>query len=140
MAVTEREFERAEARAQEERKAGHVLSARYDRRRRRVIVLLNTGVEVTFPAAQAEGLADASSEDLAQIEISPTGLGLHWPRLDADLYVPALLRGDFGSRSWMAAQMGAAGGRSRSAAKASAARNNGRKGGRPRRAGGGSGA
>ena len=140
MAVTEREFERAEARAREEREAGHVLSARYDRRRRRVIVLLNTGVEVTFPAAQAEGLAGASSDDLAQIEISPTGLGLHWPRLDADLYVPALLRGDFGSRSWMAAQMGAAGGRSRSAAKASAARKNGRKGGRPRRAAGGPGA
>lgn len=139
MAVTELEFDRAEAQAENEREAGHVLSARYDRRRRRVILELNTGVEMAFPADLAEGLAGASPDDLAQIEISPTGLGLHWPRLDADLYVPALIRGIFGSRNWMAAQVGAAGGRVRSAAKAAAARNNGRKGGRPRRKAAGSG-
>ena len=137
MAITEPELERAAARTQKVRDAGHVLSARYDRRRRRVAVRLNTGVEVTFPTALAEGLAGASPEDLAEIEMSPTGLGLHWPRLDADLYVPALLQGVLGSRSWMAARMGAAGGKVRSAAKTAAARENGRKGGRPRRADGG---
>ena len=139
MAVTEQEFERAEARARKEREAGHVLSARYDRRRRRVVVELNTGVELAFPAEMTEGLAGASPDDLAQIEISPAGLGLHWPRLGADLYVPALMQGVFGSRNWMAARLGAAGGKVRSAAKAAAARDNGRKGGRPRRKSGGSG-
>ncbi len=133
MAITKTEFEQATARALEERGAGHVRVARYNRRRGRVIVQLSTGVEVTFPVTLAEGLAGASAEDLAEIEISPTGLGLHWPRLDADLYVPALLQGIFGSRSWMAAHMGAVGGKSRSAAKTTAARENGRKGGRPRR-------
>ena len=83
--------------------------------------------------ALAEGLAGAAPDDLAEIEVGPAGLGLRWPRLDADLHVPALLRGVLGSRSWMAAHMGAAGGRSRSPAKAAAARENGRKGGRPRR-------
>ena len=136
MAVTEVEFKRAEARAQKEREAGYVRSARYDRRRRRVILQLNTGVELSFAAEMAEGLAGASPGDLAQIEISPSGLGLHWPRLDADLYVPALLQGIFGSGNWMAAQMGAAGGKARSAAKSEAARENGRKGGRPRRTAG----
>ena len=133
MAVTEAEFEKAQARARAERDAGHVRAARFDRRRRRVIVRLNTGVELTFPAALAEGLDGASPDELAEIEISPTGLGLHWPLLDADLYVPALLQGVFGSRSWMASHMGTAGGKSRSSAKAAAARENGRKGGRPRR-------
>ena len=133
MAVSEAEFEQAKKRALVERTAGHVRAARYNRRRGCVIVQLSTGVEVAFPATLAEGLADASPEELAEIEISPTGLGLHWPRLDADLYVPALLQGVFGSRSWMASYMGAAGGRSRSLAKAAAARENGRKGGRPRR-------
>lgn len=133
MAVTEAEFEKATARDQAEREASQVQAARFDRRRRRVIVRLGSGVEMTFPAALAEGLADASPEELAEIEISPTGLGLHWPRLDADLYVPALLQGVFGSRSWMASHMGTAGGKSRSSAKAAAARENGRKGGRPRR-------
>ena len=133
MAVTKAEFEQAKARAVAEREAGHVQSARYNRRGGRVTVQLSTGVEVRFPVTLAEGLAGASPEDLAEIEISPTGLGLHWPRLDADLYVPALLQGIFGSRSWMASHMGAVGGKSRSSAKTTAARENGRKGGRPRR-------
>ncbi len=132
MSVTDRELERAAARMQKKRDAGHALSARYDRRRRRVVVKLNTGIEIAFPPELAEGLDGASSEDLAEIELSPSGLGLHWPRLDADLYLPALLRGVLGSRRWMAAHLGAAGGRSRSSAKARAARENGRKDGRPR--------
>lgn len=129
MAVTKRELEIAQARAQEEREGGYVLSARYDRSRQRVIVELSTGIEVTFSPILAEGLAGASPENLAYIEVSPSGTGLHWPQLDADLYVPALLQGVFGSRSWMAARLGAIGGRSRSEAKATAARKNGRKGG-----------
>jgi len=30
------------------------------------------------------------------------GLGLHWPALDADLYVPGILDGVFGYRTWTA--------------------------------------
>jgi hypothetical protein len=54
--------------------------------------------------------------------------------LDADIYLPALLEGFLGSKRWMAGRLGAAGGRSTSTAKASAARKNGRSGGRPRKA------
>lgn len=133
MAVTEREFEQAEKRMAALREAGHAISARYDRRTSRVIVTLNTGVQLTFPTKLAEGLADASPESLAEIEISPAGLGLHWPQLDADVYVPALLQGVFGSKNWMARQLGANGGRSRTDAKVAAARENGLKGGRPRK-------
>ena len=93
--------------------------------------------EAEFEKAQTRALAErltgASPDELAEIEISPTGLGLHWPQLDADLYVPALLQGVFGARSWMASHMGVAGSKSRSSAKVAAARENGRKGGRPRR-------
>jgi hypothetical protein len=87
---------------------------------------------LVFPASLMEGLAGALPEDLADIEITPAGLGLHWPKLDADVYIPALLNGIFGSRRWMAAQLGAAGGRVRSKSKSAASRANGRKGGRPR--------
>ena len=79
--------------------------------------MLNTGVQLAFPAKLAEGLAEAPPESLAEIEISPAGLSLHWPQLDADIYVPALLQGVFGSRNWMARQLGASGGRSRTDAK-----------------------
>jgi len=135
MAITEQQLKQAEKRMASVRGAGHAVSARYDRRRSRVVVALNTGVELAFPTNLAEGLAGASPEDLADIEISPAGLGLHWPRLDADLYVPALLQGIFGSKSWMARQLGAEGGRARTRAKVAASRKNGRKGGRPKKAG-----
>ncbi len=134
MAITEQELKQAEQRMAAVREAGHAVSARYDRRRSRVVVALNTGVEIAFPARLAEGLAGASPENLANIEISPAGLGLHWPRLDADLYVPALLQGVFGSTSWMARLLGAEGGRARTVAKVAASRKNGRKGGRPKKA------
>jgi len=133
MAVTEQEFAQAEARMRALRQAGHAVTARYDRRASRIMVRLNTGVELAFPPALTEGLAAAAPKDLAEIEISPTGLGLHWPKLDADLYIPALLQGVFGSRQWMAAQLGASGGRARSPIKAASSRTNGRKGGRPRK-------
>ncbi|MFO1085161.1 MAG: DUF2442 domain-containing protein [Reyranellaceae bacterium] len=133
MVVTERELARAEARLKERRQAGYATSARYDRRSARVVVMLNTGVQVAFPAHLVEGLSGASSIDLSQIEISPAGLGLHWPRLDADVYVPALLQGVLGSKSWMARQLGSKGGQARTEAKRAAARENGRKGGRPRK-------
>ncbi len=134
MAVTERELDKAEARMEARREGGHAVSARYDARRAHIVVALDTGVEIAFPAARTEGLAGASPADLAEIELSPSGVGLHWPRLDADVDLPALLQGVFGSRNWMAAQLGATGGQSRSTAKAAAARKNGRKGGRPRKA------
>ena len=133
MAITEAELAHAEDRMAALQDGGHAVSARYDRHRKRVVVVLDTGIEVTFPSQLAEGLANASPEDLADIEVSPVGLGLHWPKLDADLYVPALLQGVLGSKSWMARQLGAEGGRSRTSAKAAAARANGQKGGRPRK-------
>ena len=134
MAVTERQQAHAERRMTALRQAGHAVSARYDRRSSRVVIGLNTGVVIAFPARLAEGLTDARPDDLTQIEISPSGLGLHWPKLDADIYVPALLQGVFGSKNWMAALLGAAGGKARTKQKIAAARKNGRKGGRPRKA------
>ena len=133
MAITEQELRRAEERMEASRAAGYALAARYDRRRSRVVVKLSTGVELAFPTELAEGLRGAAEDALANIEISPSGLGLHWPKLDADLYVPALMKGVFGTRRWMAQELGATGGRARSADKSAAARLNGRKGGRPKK-------
>ena len=64
------------------------------------------------------------------MEIIGSGIGLHWEELDADIYVPALFQGVLGTESWMA-ELGRAGGRTRSEKKAAAARANGARGGRP---------
>jgi hypothetical protein len=110
----------------------HAISARFVRGR--VTIQLSNGAEFAFPPEIAEGLRDATAAELSQIEITPSGLGLHFPVLDADLYVPGLLAGIFGSRQWMAAQLGRQGGKARTPAKADAARQNGKLGGRPRKA------
>jgi hypothetical protein len=106
-------------------------AARYERKRGVIIVELNSGAFFGFPARLGQGLAGASARDLAQVEVSPSGEALHWPALDVDLRVPALVHGIFGTRAWMR-ELARAGGRSRSAAKARAARRNGARGGRPR--------
>jgi hypothetical protein len=62
------------------------------------------------------------------------GRGLHWEPLDVDLSVPGLLAGLFGTRAYMDRQRAARAGAATSAAKAAAARRNGAKGGRPRKA------
>lgn len=53
-------------------------------------------------SCRLQGLQHAQPVELAEIEISPTGLGLHFPLLDADVYIPSLLKGALGSRLWMA--------------------------------------
>ena len=132
--ITDSDRLAAEATLQTELKSRpKVVHARYDRRVSRVIVALDNGLELAFPPRLAQGLEHATPAQLGTIEISPLGDGLHWPAIDADLYVPALLQGVFGSKNWMARQLGATGGRARSDVKVAAARENGRKGGRPRK-------
>jgi hypothetical protein len=103
--------------------------ARYDGRLGRVIVELTNGCTFSFPPKLAQGLEAATEEQLSQVEILGAGSGLHWEALDADLSIPGLLAGLFGTKAYLAQQAG----RATSPAKAAAARANGTKGGRPRR-------
>jgi len=98
-----------------------------------VVIELSSGLSIAFKPQLAQGLEHATPDQLRTIDISPSGLGLHFPALDADLYLPGLLQGFLGSRRWMAAQLGTAGGRAKSAAKTAAARANGKLGGRPKK-------
>jgi Protein of unknown function (DUF2442) len=110
------------------------IEARYDRANGRIVIHLSSRLDVSFSPRDAQGLENAKQSQLDEIEISPSGLGIHFPKLDADLYLPGLLEGFLGSRRWMASRLGQAGGKSRTAAKRAAARANGRMGGRPKKA------
>jgi len=105
-------------------------AARYSPTRRQVIVELTNGCSFIFPVDKAQGLAGASNKDLADVQILGKGFGLHWEKLDADLSIPSLVVGIFGSKAWMR-ELARRGGASTSPAKATAARANGAKGGRP---------
>ena len=106
------------------------IAAHYDR----IVIELSSRVAISFSPRDAQGLENARPSELEEIEITPSGFGIHFPKLDADLYVPGLLEGFLGSKRWMASRLGQIGGKSRSAAKKAASRANGKLGGRPKKA------
>jgi Protein of unknown function (DUF2442) len=106
-------------------------SASYLAREEALRIELTNGVSITIPVALIPYLKGVAPEDIRAVEVLGRGGGLHWERLDMDLSVPALVSSVFPGRTWMA-ELGRVGGRRSSAAKAAAARRNGRKGGRPR--------
>ena len=129
------DFERANKRAKDlQARVPRAVSARYDRKIGRIVIDLSSRVTLAVSPGDVEGLEHAHPSQLTEIEISPSGFCLHFPAIDADVYVPGLLEGVLGSKSWMAARLGQIGGRSRSTAKKTASRANGKLGGRPRKA------
>jgi len=103
----------------------------YDVKLKRIVVDLANDTTFIFPPALAQGLQDASEQDLSDVIITPSGEGLRWESLDADFSLTSLLMGIFGNNAWMA-ELGRHGGKAKSEAKVTASRANGRKGGRPR--------
>ena len=134
MDITNTEFEAANRRGAAKKAAfPPAVAVRYDRRIARVVISLASGLEIAFAPRDAQGLENAHPADLVDAEISPSGLGVHFPKIDADIYIPGLLEGFLGSKRWIASQMGKTGGKVLSEGKASAARANGRLGGRPKK-------
>ncbi|MBE9111059.1 DUF2442 domain-containing protein [Nodosilinea sp. LEGE 07298] len=73
----------------------------YDSQNHLIVVRLNNGAVFSFPPDIAQGINGAAPEDLAMVEVTPSGTGLHWEKLDADFTVSGLLNGIFGTRTWM---------------------------------------
>jgi len=98
-----REYERAKrSAARADRIEPRAKSARYDRRTNRIVVELRNGATFMFPAELAQGAGRGIAEASRRLRITPSGEGLRWPSLDADLSLPNLLAGEFGSKGWMA--------------------------------------
>ena len=132
--ITHKEFLAATRRAKRKQATTPMaVAVHYNKKANRVVISLSTKVEVMFNPSDVQGLEDATPAQLAEIEITPSCFGLYFPQVDADIDVPNLLGGTMGSHKWMAARLGAEGGKSRSAPKRTAARANGALGGRPRK-------
>jgi hypothetical protein len=117
-----------------DRKSGRrATTAAYDVQSGRVMVELTNGFLFGFPAKAVPALCNAAPHELATVRVSPGGTGLHWEALDVDLSVPGLLLSSV-DRSEKLSELARVAGQTRTPSKAAAARVNGMKGGRPRKA------
>lgn len=112
-------------------------AVRFEANSRRVVVELTSGASFIFPVDSCQGLAGQPEELLSDVVVMPGGDGLGWPRLDLHFHVGSLVIGTFGGASWMKHLRQSLLRQASSAtsdAKAKAAKENGMKGGRPRKA------
>ncbi|MEP7330126.1 MAG: DUF2442 domain-containing protein [Betaproteobacteria bacterium] len=105
----------------------------YEPKLKRLHVELASGVAVSVPVSKVQGLAGTAPALVKSVSLAGKGSTIRWAQLDLDVSVTDLVAGCFGTRAWMTT-LARQGGRATSDAKAAAARSNGKKGGRPRKA------
>ena len=130
---TAAEIEAARRRSEEaalvEPRAEHI---RYDRRNKRLVIELRRGAMVTIPMRFIKEFQEATPQQLAEIRASRYGDAVVSDELDMHVSLKGLLR-DLVGLTGAASMMGSEGGKAKSPAKATAARANGKRGGRPRK-------
>ncbi|HEX2210449.1 MAG TPA: DUF2442 domain-containing protein, partial [Longimicrobium sp.] len=93
------------------------------------LVEFSNGCVFGFPAWMVPGTSQATSAELERIQLEPFGEAVIWEDLNTDTNVLGLMLEALHVKTWAAKYLGAA----TSPAKAAAARENGKKGGRPRK-------
>jgi hypothetical protein len=129
------------------------VSAHFDPQARRIVIELRNGCVFAFPVSRFPELAVGTAEQLAAVEVDPDGDGLSWLAPNFCVSVPGLIMEAIGghelqqhwSAEWeqridehaarLRIEFATQGGKASSPAKAKAARENGKKGGRPRKSG-----
>jgi Protein of unknown function (DUF2442) len=105
--MTEDEWKAAEERGRIEMATKpRARAARYDHDLERLVIELVNGCTFLFPPRLAQGLEDATNDQLATVEVAGLGFGLYWEGLDVDLKVESLLAGRFGSQKYMENRFG----------------------------------
>ena len=62
---------------------------------RMVFMELTDGRFIAFPAHRFKRLRDATSEQLAKVQLEVNGFALRWEELDEDITVPGIVAGRF---------------------------------------------
>jgi hypothetical protein len=120
---------RAEDRGRIEPRAERVA---YDEKKRLIVLHLRGGAILGLPVLAIHELRQVLPKDLKSIRVGFDGESITLDALDIDISIPGLLHDLVGMTS-AAALLGRKGGAVKSPAKASAVRENGKRGGRPRK-------
>lgn len=109
----EKEIETARKAGTEAARSGNrAQDAWYDSTHHTIIFKKTDGVLIGIPVKFLQGLGNATRAELSEVEVTPSGYGLHWESLDVDLAVPQLIRQVFGTKAWMS-KLGRQGGQSK---------------------------
>jgi len=100
--TTEAEIKAALKRAKALEHEPRALSVEHIPALRLLIVSLSNQRRLVLPIEDIQGLGQATPEQLQNYEFLGRGTGICFPDLDVDLYVPVLIEGIHGNRSWMA--------------------------------------
>ena len=82
---------RAAAAGEKELERPRAQALRYDAGRVRLILELVSGAVLDIPLPTTERHSNASESQRGVMALTPFGLGIHWPLIDEDLYVPRLV-------------------------------------------------
>lgn len=132
--ISDEEYEQAlAASGNSARPPWSLFSIRFDRRRDRIVMGLQKGVEFSLPLALISELSGAPPDVLAQMYLTPSGEMLVVDGIDAHIGTKGLIEAALSAlpARAFAANLGAAGGARSTKAKRNAAAENGKKGGRP---------
>jgi hypothetical protein len=100
--VSDKESKAARRYMREMRKhVPHAVTASYQPQLRKILVTLSDGLEIALDPKRIQTLEDARPSALKNIEINAAGYELFFPALDDGIWVPGLLQGLMGTRSWM---------------------------------------
>lgn len=105
---------------------------KYDKRSKKIIIDLTNGASFMVPVNLIQGLENSNDNELSEVDITPSKSGIYWIKLDAYFTITSLMSGMFGNKLWMS-ELGKSGGKIKSINKARASRENGKKGGRPKK-------
>ncbi len=125
-----REAAEAEKRAQRDPRT--VVAARFkDGKEPALEIRFRSGGMIKAPIASIPELKDAPADLVSKVKVNAFGRALDWDELDAHIGISAIMADCFGFDSL--GEVARRGGRARSDDKARASRENGKKGGRPRK-------
>ncbi len=133
IAISEAEIAAARRRGEEaDRIEPRAERVDYDARKKRLVLHLRRGALVAIPVDRIKWFAGATSRQLRAVHPSRYGDAIVSDELDMHVSVKGLMR-DLVGLTAAASFMGSEGGKAKTPAKVSAARQNGKRGGRPRK-------